>query len=405
MRHHRGRHERGPVDPVRAFRRGWGRGVEPRVPAEGQFHGRVGEAAADLTRVGVLDRDPQVRGGLLVGGRVGPVEAQQPHIDVGELLAAAEDAEQFLLRPGRLLLDVQPGQHQRHRVPVAAEEVDRHLGRGRRRAAPGTGQPHPVRAVLRERDRVEVRDDIRVGVGRLGDLVEQLGGDGARRDQSAGVRMLGDHAAAVRRDLGDREARVTAVGDLVQEGVVAPGGLRAALDHVAREHGPGQLVEVLPAPAVPPGGRPGDERGVGDARADHDVGAGAERRGDAPAAEVGVRGDRLAPGAAQWLAGIQVGQRLPVREQLVESWEQVIAGDVGDLRMQAEALGERPELPGQARGIEAAGVVDDLDAAVEAGAEHVLQLGQRRCGRSPWPGPSAGPSTGSAWSARPGSRR
>ena len=80
VRHRRGRHERGPVDPVRAFRRGRGRGVEPRVPAEGQFHGRVGEAAANLTRVGVLDRDPQVRGGLLVRGRVGPVEAQQPHI-------------------------------------------------------------------------------------------------------------------------------------------------------------------------------------------------------------------------------------------------------------------------------------------------------------------------------------
>ena len=125
---------------------------------------------------------------------------------------------------------------------------------------------------------------------------------------------------------------------------------------------------------------PVDERGVGDPRADHDVGAGVERRGNPPAAEVGVRGDRLAPGAAQWLAGIQVGQRLPVREQLAESREQVIAGDVGDLGVQAEALGERPELPGQARGVEAAGVVDDLDPAIEAGAEHVLQLGQHRAG-------------------------
>ena len=114
----------------------------------------------------VLDRDPQVRGGLLVGRRVRPVEAQQPHVDVGELLAAAEDAEQFLLGPGRLVLDVQAGQHQRHRVPVAAEKLIATLAVGGRRAAPGAGEPHPVRPVLAEGDRVEVRHHVRVEVAR-----------------------------------------------------------------------------------------------------------------------------------------------------------------------------------------------------------------------------------------------
>ena len=73
-----------------------------------------------LPRVGVLHRDPQVRRRLLVGRRVGLVEAEQPDVDLVELVAPAEDAEQLVGGPGRLLLDVQPGEHQGHRVAVAA---------------------------------------------------------------------------------------------------------------------------------------------------------------------------------------------------------------------------------------------------------------------------------------------
>ena len=48
--------------------------------------------------------------------------------------------------------------------------------------------------------------------------------------------------------------------------------------------------------------------------------------------------------------------------------------------MQAEPAGQRRQLPGQAGRVEPAGVVDDLDAAVEAGAEHRLELGEHRPG-------------------------
>jgi len=52
--------------------------------------------------------------------------------------------------------------------------------------------------------------------------------------------VLADHARAVRRDLGPREADALHARDLGEEGVVAAGRLRAALDHVARGHRAGQ---------------------------------------------------------------------------------------------------------------------------------------------------------------------
>src|SRR6201999_798923 len=137
------------------------------------------------------------------------------------------------------------------------------------------------------------------------------------------------------------------VADLVQERIVAPGGLGPALDDVPGQHGTGQGVEVVPVPAVPPGGRPGDQRGVGDPGADHDVGPGGQGVGDAPAAEVGVGRDRLAGGLGQRQAGVQVGQVKAGRGQFVQAGQQVVTGDVGDLGVQAEPLGQRGQLAGQ----------------------------------------------------------
>ena len=94
------------------------------------------------------------------------------------------------------------------------------------------------------------------------------------RHQSPGAVVLGDHRAAVRGDLRDREPGVPAVGDLVQEAVVAAGRLRPALDDVPGQHRAGQRVPVVALPAVPPGGRPDREARVGDPGADDDVRAG-----------------------------------------------------------------------------------------------------------------------------------
>ena len=72
--------------------------------------------------------------------------------------------------------------------------------------------------------------------------------------QPAGAGVLGDHAGAVRRDLREREARRCrrAGGEHGEAAEVAARRLRAALDHVARDHGAGELVEVVAPPAEAP---------------------------------------------------------------------------------------------------------------------------------------------------------
>ena len=56
--------------------------MEARVPAERQRGERVGEPPADLRRVGVLDRDPQLRGRLLVGRRIRELLTEAADLEV-----------------------------------------------------------------------------------------------------------------------------------------------------------------------------------------------------------------------------------------------------------------------------------------------------------------------------------
>src|SRR6185437_9666122 len=183
---------------------------------------------------------------------------------------------------------------------------------------------------------------------------------------------------AIGRDLGDRESRIAAAGDLGREAVVAAGRLRAALDDVPGGDRSGQGVPVVVAPVVPPGGGPGDQARVGDPGADHHVGAGLERRGDAPAAEVGVGGDHGQVRFGQRQPGVEVGKLVARPLEVAEGRDQVVAGDPGDAGVQAQPGGELGDLCGQAPGVEAAGVGDDLDAAVQAGAQDVFQLLEER---------------------------
>ena len=215
LRHQARRDEGRPVDAVGAGPGGRRGGVEPGVSGQGELGDRVGEGPADLALVLVLDGDAQVRGGQFVGRGVRAVEAQQADVGLLELRGAAEPLEQEILgRASAFGLDVEAGDDHGHRVAVAAEHVERDLEVLRRRAAAGAGQRHPVRAVAFELDGVEVRGHVGVEVGGLADLVEQLRGDGAGRDEPAGAVVLGDDAAAVGGDLGDGEPRVAAVGDL-----------------------------------------------------------------------------------------------------------------------------------------------------------------------------------------------
>ncbi len=148
--------------------------------------------------------------------------------------------------------------------------------------------PHAIRTVVGEDDRVEAGRDVRSGVARPGDLVEQLGGDGLGGHCPPGAGVLGDHARPVGVDLGDRKAGPPEVVDLGEEGVVAAGRLGAALDDVAGDRGTGEGVEVGATPSEVRRRRTDDERSVGDAAGDDDVGAAFETGDDAPGAEVGV---------------------------------------------------------------------------------------------------------------------
>ena len=189
--------------------------------------------------------------------------------------------------------------------------------------------------------------------------------------------MLGDHAAAVGPYFGDGEPRIAQVRQLVGERVVAAGGLRAALDHVPGHHGSGESVQVFRAPAVPGRGRPDDQRGVGDPRADDDVRSGPQRGRNPPAAEVGVRGDRRDTRLGQRLAGVGVRQLVTSLGELAEPAEQVVALHVGDLRRQAEPRGDLPQPVSEPGRVQAARVDHDRDATVQAGADDLLELTEK----------------------------
>ncbi len=77
------------------------------------------------------------------------------------------------------------------------------------RLAADAAHPDPVGSPRRTAEIESTSQrDVRIGVARAGDLVEQLGGDGVGADQSAGAGVFGDDRGAVGGDLGDREAGV-----------------------------------------------------------------------------------------------------------------------------------------------------------------------------------------------------
>ena len=202
-----GRHQRGPVHAVDGAGGGRRGEVEPGVAGQGQLGGRAGEAPAHPLGVGVLHRDAQLGGGLDVDGGVGLVRADEAGVELGELLGAAEGSSEGAEGQGGLLLDVEPGEHEGHRVAPTAQQVEADLHVGRGRAAPDCREIRTRSGPCwSTRDGVEAGHHVGVGVVGAGDLVEELGGDRAHRHLAAGARVLGDHRRAVRGHLGDGEA-------------------------------------------------------------------------------------------------------------------------------------------------------------------------------------------------------
>ena len=150
------------------------------------------------------------------------------------------------------------------------------------------------------------------------------------------------------------------VGNLGEEGEVAPGGLRAAFDDVSGDDGTGQGVEIVSVPTEVRGGGADDHRGVGDPAGDHDVGAGVQAVHDAPAAEIGVGGQRRA------------------ETEFAGAGQQVVTFDMRDVDVEAEAVGQRADGGGQPGGVQSTRIGHDAHAAFAGQAEAFLELGQER---------------------------
>ena len=142
----------------------------------------------------------------------------------------------------------------------------------------------------REIDRGEVGDAVRGDVApRVAHLVHKLLGDRGDRHHAARAGMLGDDEAAVRRCLGDREARIGQTlhrTPVLEE--VAAGGLGTTLDDVSRHRAGGHLVPIIRGPAEFVEDGTQREPGVGDPAGNHDVSPEAQRLHDRGHPEIGV---------------------------------------------------------------------------------------------------------------------
>ena len=148
---------------------------------------------------------------------------------------------------------------------------------------------------------------------------------------------------------------------------------------MAGAHRPGERVVVVSGPSPPPRGGADDQRRVGDAAGDDDVGAVLEGAGDAEPAEVGVGGQRPVGPGRQRLAAGEMPQRVTGWRQRIEAVEDIVAVDVGDAQLVAAAGGQLAGCGGEAGRVESAGVDDEPDPigheGLEGGVEVVEEAG------------------------------
>ena len=99
--------------------------------------------------------------------------------------------------------------------------------------------------------------------------------------------------------------------------------------------------------------------------------------------EVGVGRDDLARGVGQPAAGVEVVEPVAVAGQLGEAGQQVVTVHVGHVHRETQPVGEALHLFGQSGGVEPSGVGHHLDAPIDAGAQHLLHLGEEGVGPPP----------------------
>ena len=191
--------------------------------------------------------------------------------------------------------------------------------------------------------------------------------------------MLANDRGPVLGNLHPRKTDSDHARHLAKEGVVTAGHLRAALDDVTSDNATREGVEVVSAPLVMPGRRTANERRVGDATGDDDVGTHRQRLGNAKAAQVGVGRDESRD-VTDWFTGFEVCQIDASSLQFFQAPHEVVAVDVRDHGRETERGGDLGDGLGAALGVEASGIGDDLDASLQAGAHDLFHLGHKGSG-------------------------
>ena len=200
------------------------------------------------------------------------------------------------------------------------------------------------------------------------DLVEQLLLAGLRRHRAARARHLGDDQRAVLADFADGKAEPGEIGDVFISGVgeIAAGDLAGAFEQMAGDGALPQQIPVVHGPAEGMDHRREEQRGIGGAAGDHDVGARLQRVRHRLGAEIGI--GREQPVAELLDGAVEFHDREIVGFAGVEH---VVADDGGDLQFrQAERA---RDLGGLLRGrfrIGRAHIGDDLDAFCGAERQH-----------------------------------
>jgi len=128
---------------------------------------------------------------------------------------------------------------------------------------------------------------------RIANFIHHLLGNRGAVDESAGVGGFGDHATAVGKTFGNREAHVLPAGHFAPVGKEPAGALGAAFDQVPHKAAGGEGVVVVGGPLEFMHQGSQRERAVDAAAGDHNIRAGGKGRGNRRRAQIGVNAPRL----------------------------------------------------------------------------------------------------------------
>ena len=191
--------------------------------------------------------------------------------------------------------------------PVAIRGTDFQC-RGRRRSD-RAADSYPIVAEIVDVERQKRNRRIRAEVvRRIADFINELFLDGHSRDSATRVTRFCDDTSSVARHFHDRKAEVRWIGHVEPVGADATGDLRAAFDQMSGNCRSRQFAEIVPVPTeVLPACRH-DQRGIGDAARDDNVGCGRERLDNRSGADIRVRRNKPTAHIADSNTGIEIAK-------------------------------------------------------------------------------------------------